>query len=818
MSNPFVFTLSNGTPVQPAFPGYLALALTENTELNWPWVDQDTALAVPFWLDVTPTGAFSITLPSAQAASPGQAIIIFNVGADTINILGNDGASITTVASGIGKYLLLRDNATVGGTWRVITFGAGTSQSDASALAGYGLSASGAQLQTNDPSVTLLSSYSVEATDRASMFVVNSSVGAGTLSFDAAATLGNGFWVGFANLGTGAWTIDPNAGELIDNQPTLTLNPNESCFIICNGVGFTTYGRGRPVTFVSTALVKSVAGSSNVTLNNTEAANTQIKFTGLLTGNIEVIFPSVVGEWYINNATTGGFSITAKTSGGSGVVCPESQQIVIKGDGTDILSAFTVIPTGSISMADGTISAPGLGFTLEPTTGFSRPNPGQMSISVLAAEVFRFTSSLVQSLLAFTVKLSDNGAGIGPVFTMWRSSNSPAASDAIGTANFDGMNSAAAQTTYAALRATILDPTNASEDGTLDAYVVGAGALSKTLSISLGSVTETLADDGAAAGPSFTLYRNSASPAGSDLLGAFKIDGKDSIGTTTTYAAAAARINSSVDGGESAAWFWSLMNSGTFRETMSLSAASGRVTAQITDYGAGFANGPLLTLMRDSASPAANDALAEIEFPGRSSTGAVTTYAYILGRIIDPTNASPDGNLELGSMVNGSGTPQLYISNGVYTEGAVGAGIGTGTINATGLYQNGVKQGGWTSFTPVLAFGGGSVGITYGTRTGQYMMVGDTLFYQVAITLTNKGSSVGNATISGLPTNDATGICVGNLLGSIGITGFTSPYCRVGAGTSVIVLANQTATGGSAFAETNFSNTSSIFLSGFYSV
>lgn len=68
----------------------------------------------------------------------------------------------------------------------------------------------------------------------------------------------------------------------------------------------------------------SVAGSSNYTLSATNALNLYHKPTGVLTGNIQYIFPANSGRIILfNNATTGSFSVTVLTSGGTGVVVPQ---------------------------------------------------------------------------------------------------------------------------------------------------------------------------------------------------------------------------------------------------------------------------------------------------------------------------------------------------------------------------------------------------------------------------------------------------------------------------------------------------------------
>lgn len=55
------------------------------------------------------------------------------------------------------------------------------------------------------------------------------------------------------------------------------------------------------------------------------------------------------------------------------------------------------------------------------------------------------------------------------------------------------------------------------------------------------------------------------------------------------------------------------------------------------------------------------------------------------------------------------------------------------------------------SFTPVLSFGGSSTGITYSNAIGEYDTTGNVFTYRCTIQLSNKGSSTGNAVISGFP-------------------------------------------------------------------
>jgi len=53
-----------------------------------------------------------------------------------------------------------------------------------------------------------------------------------------------------------------------------------------------------------------------------------------------------------------------------------------------------------------------------------------------------------------------------------------------------------------------------------------------------------------------------------------------------------------------------------------------------------------------------------------------------------------------------------------------------------------------TPYTPVLAFGGASTGITYSGQGGSYTQIGNIVFWGVFVTLTSKGVSVGQASVT----------------------------------------------------------------------
>ena len=100
--------------------------------------------------------------------------------------------------------------------------------------------------------------------------------------------------------------------------------------------------------------------------------------------------------------------------------------------------------------------------------------------------------------------------------------------------------------------------------------------------------------------------------------------------------------------------------------------------------------GPVLSLKRDSSSPANADYLGQIKFKGENSSGAEKNYAKITGKILDVTDGSEDGMLEFAFIKGGSQnisgrfrSDQLQLLNG--TKLYIG---GAGTIQFEGDSSN----------------------------------------------------------------------------------------------------------------------------------
>jgi hypothetical protein len=121
------------------------------------------------------------------------------------------------------------------------------------------------------------------------------------------------------------------------------------------------------------------------------------------------------------------------------------------------------------------------------------------------------------------------------------------------------------------------------------------------------------------------------------------------------------------------------------------------------------------------------------------------------------------------------------------------------------------------TFTPALAFGGASTGITYSTQTGTYTRIGRTVYVEISITLSSKGSATGNATITGLPLTAAAtlplGIETSAMTAGVGDTHVT---CLTSATTTSLLLRDVAGGSASSMTDVDFTNTSVLRIAGVY--
>lgn len=65
--------------------------------------------------------------------------------------------------------------------------------------------------------------------------------------------------------------------------------------------------------------------TADVTVTQLQSAYPVLIISGALTAARSLIMPAIVGEWIVQNNTTGAFNLTVKTASGTGVVATQSQ-------------------------------------------------------------------------------------------------------------------------------------------------------------------------------------------------------------------------------------------------------------------------------------------------------------------------------------------------------------------------------------------------------------------------------------------------------------------------------------------------------------
>ena len=395
MTNTYVNPIT-GQTINPSQIGYESLTISANTALDWPINGTTNTNVVASIIQVTATVAsLSLSLPSALQVSTGQSVLIQNVGSNPFTVTNISGATIVSIASGVAQYIFLTDNSTNNGTWSSVTFGAGTSAANAAALAGYGLTAISTTLNQQYSESSIFSSVLLNSTYRAQFLVWAS--GVGTITLPTASTVGNGWFVMVRNGGTGILTLTPSGTDTIDSSATQQLQLTESLVIVSNGInGYSTFAYGRSNTFAYTQLAKTVTGGTT-TLTAVEYANVVQEYYGTLTSNQIIVLPSTVQIYYLNNQTTGAYSLTFKTSsvGAATVTVAQGQTLTVVCDGTNVYNSSSASggTVTTLTINAGSAAAPSLNFSGNTSTGVYQPATNQIGFALNAANAATLTTT-----------------------------------------------------------------------------------------------------------------------------------------------------------------------------------------------------------------------------------------------------------------------------------------------------------------------------------------------------------------------------------------------------------------------------------------
>jgi hypothetical protein len=387
--NPFT-----GQTINPSSVSYENITISQNTFLQWP-INGNNGTPASSIIDCTATTTgLLLELPPASQVSTGQTVLVRNIGTNTFTVTDTSGNTIIAIASGIAQFIWLTDNTTTNGTWASVTFGAGTSAANASALAGYGLTAIGTTLNENLPITYVYSNTTLTTANRASFQVWSS--GVGTITLPSSSTVTGGWFVVIRNGGTGILTLTPTGTDTIDGLSTQQLQLTESLVVVSNGSsGYSTYAYGRSNAFAFTQLTKTLTGGT-VTLTATEGSNVIQEYSGTLTSNATVILPSTVQLYSLQNGTTGAYTVTFQTSSGSGtsLVVNQGQTAFAICDGTNVYSTTSnTAISGTFTANVGSVSAPSINFSGNLNTGFYLPASNTIGFAVNGVQGMNLSAS-----------------------------------------------------------------------------------------------------------------------------------------------------------------------------------------------------------------------------------------------------------------------------------------------------------------------------------------------------------------------------------------------------------------------------------------
>lgn len=355
----FTQTFGGGT-LDPAQPSYKSYTATGSFTTVWPIEAAASNNVVAAINDVSFSVALqTITLPPANQVSVGYNGVFNNVGAQQFTVLDNAGNTVLTSTAGSIWTAYVNDNTTASGSYRVFQNGAGTSAATAASLAGLGIKAITTTLNQEYPTgfSFSVSPQTLTTAHRAALVIWTG--GGGVFNFSALATLTSGWFVNITNQGTGALVLTPPSG-LIDGAATKTLNPGDTVIVINDGSNMYTIGFGQSPVFAFSFLTISLAGlSGTYTLSGLELNKTAIKFTGALIGNLDVIVPSTVQQYWVDNETTGGFifGFRTVTQATPGVQIASTARDITYCDGSNVVRAETVGFTSPLTIPDGGTSA-----------------------------------------------------------------------------------------------------------------------------------------------------------------------------------------------------------------------------------------------------------------------------------------------------------------------------------------------------------------------------------------------------------------------------------------------------------------------------
>jgi hypothetical protein len=99
----------------------------------------------------------------------------------------------------------------------------------------------------------------------------------------------------------------------------------------------------------------TMSGTTTLTLSNSNAAQDAralyLNLSGTLSGAADLVVPALQKSYLVKNGTTGGYAVTIKVTGQTGVSIPNGKTVWVYNNGTDVVTAVDHIPSLTLGAA-----------------------------------------------------------------------------------------------------------------------------------------------------------------------------------------------------------------------------------------------------------------------------------------------------------------------------------------------------------------------------------------------------------------------------------------------------------------------------------
>lgn len=199
------------------------------------------------------------------------------------------------------------------------------------------------------------------------------------------------------------------------------------------------------------------------------ARNMYIEFTGALTAARNVIVPANKKLYFVYNNTTGGFAVTIKVSGQTGVSVPSGQKLIVVSNGTDIVEATNFIST----------------------TGGNLTITGTLTLSALTASTALALNASKQVVSVTNTGSGNNVLATDPTLTLTNATNLPIVGGTTGTLSVARGGTGATDAGTARSNLSVPSTTGSGASGTWSISISGNAATATSATSATSATTAT---------------------------------------------------------------------------------------------------------------------------------------------------------------------------------------------------------------------------------------------------------------------------------------------------------------------------------------